>query len=184
MTETLIEIDGIRLQKTTLVHETGFLAAVGRSRDLHHPWVHPASTPAQFATHLARFDSESHLSLLAVTESDELAGCINLNEIVRGAFQSAYLGYYAFNPLAASGRMFTAMRAVLTYAFTTVGLHRLEANIQPGNLRSIGLVEALGFRHEGFSPRYLRIGQEWKDHERFAITLEDAHRSDLFELTG
>jgi ribosomal-protein-alanine N-acetyltransferase len=61
---------------------------------------------------------------------------------------------------------------VLRHAFETVGLHRVEANIQPENVRSIALVEGLGFRREGYSPRYLRIGGEWRDHVRYAILSE------------
>jgi ribosomal-protein-alanine N-acetyltransferase len=61
---------------------------------------------------------------------------------------------------------------VVTLAFRAYGLHRLEANIQPGNERSRRLVERLGFRCEGLSPRYLKIGGRWRDHERWAITSE------------
>jgi ribosomal-protein-alanine N-acetyltransferase len=66
---------------------------------------------------------------------------------------------------------------VLRHAFETIGLHRVEANIQPGNARSIALVERLGFRREGYSPRYLRIGGEWRDHVRYAILAEDVDAS-------
>jgi ribosomal-protein-alanine N-acetyltransferase len=52
-------------------------------------------------------------------------------------------------------------------------LHRLEANIQPGNLSSIGLVRSLGFKKEGFSEKYLQINGEWMDHERWAILVEN-----------
>jgi ribosomal-protein-alanine N-acetyltransferase len=67
------------------------------------------------------------------------------------------------------------LTAVLFDAFEKHGLHRLEANIQPGNKNSRSLVESLGFRLEGFSPRYLKIAGRWRDHERWAVTAEEWH---------
>jgi ribosomal-protein-alanine N-acetyltransferase len=61
------------------------------------------------------------------------------------------------------------MLQVIRHAFDKLGLHRLEANIQPGNLASIGLAQATGFQYEGFSPRFLKIRGEWCDHERWAV---------------
>ncbi|MGI0487716.1 GNAT family N-acetyltransferase [Pantanalinema rosaneae CENA516] len=52
-------------------------------------------------------------------------------------------------------------------------MHRVEANVQPQNRASIHLVERLGFTKEGFSRRYLKINEEWRDHERWALTVED-----------
>jgi ribosomal-protein-alanine N-acetyltransferase len=97
---------------------------------------------------------------------------VNLNEIVRGAFHSAYLGYYGFVPHAGQGYMAEGLRLALRHAFRRLGLHRLEANIQPGNRASRALVRRLGFRREGYSPRYLKIGGRWRDHERWAIVRE------------
>ncbi len=154
-------------------HQSAFLAAVERSHPLHHPWVAPPATAEAFAAAVARSDGDRHQSYLAQDGTGSLVACINLNEIVRGAFRSAYLGYYAFVPHAGTGRMKRAMALVIAKAFGELELHRLEANIQPGNTASIALVRSLGFRREGFSPRYLHIDGAWRDHERYAITCED-----------
>jgi ribosomal-protein-alanine N-acetyltransferase len=70
---------------------------------------------------------------------------------------------------ARTGLMTEALRAAVAYAFSELGLHRVEANIQPGNTASTALVRRLGFKQEGLSPRYLRINGEWRDHERWAL---------------
>jgi ribosomal-protein-alanine N-acetyltransferase len=70
--------------------------------------------------------------------------------------------------------MTEGMRLVIGRAFGTLRLHRLEANIQPANAASIALVRRLGFRKEGLSRRYLKIGGRWRDHERWAILAEEA----------
>jgi ribosomal-protein-alanine N-acetyltransferase len=69
--------------------------------------------------------------------------------------------------------MSAGLALVLRQAFRQLGLHRVEANIQPDNARSIALVRRLGFRREGFSPRYLKLGGRWRDHERWALLREE-----------
>ena len=101
-------------------------------------------------------------------------GVVNLMEIVANPFyQGAYLGYHGMAALAGRGLMTEAVRLASAHAFGALGLHRLEANIQPGNTRSIALVRRLGFRLEGFSPRYLRVDGEWRDHERWALLADE-----------
>jgi [ribosomal protein S5]-alanine N-acetyltransferase len=113
-----------------------------------------------------------HRLLVCRRVDGTIVGVINLNEIVRATFQSAYLGYYAFYPHAGRGYMTEGLALVLRHAFRRLGLHRLEANLQPENRASRALVRRLGFRKEGFSPRYLKIGGRWRDHERWAIVRE------------
>jgi len=96
-----------------------------------------------------------------------------VSQIVRGAFQSGYLGYYAHQRHSQRGLMREAMLQTVDHAFGALALHRLEANIQPANRASIALARSAGFRLEGFSPRYLLIGGQWRDHERYAITADD-----------
>ena len=100
-------------------------------------------------------------------------GVINVSNIIRGTFQSAFLGYYAFSDYTGQGLMQEGLRLVLAHAFRKFRLHRLEANIQPRNAASVQLVRSCGFVREGYSRRYLKISGRWKDHERWAILAED-----------
>lgn len=161
------------LERPSLGREAEFLAAVCRSRALHSHWAAPPDTAVEFAEYVRRFTRPEHIGHFVCTREGELAGVINLSEVVRGAFQSGYLGYYAFTPHAGHGYMKDALAAVIDVAFREHGLHRMEANIQPDNGRSIGLVSGMGFRREGYSPKYLKLGGEWRDHERWALTVED-----------
>lgn len=153
--------------------EAPFLDAVARIRALIGDWVDPPADSERFAEHLVKYSTDNRFSYLARDEQSQLIGCININEIVRSAFQSAFLGYYAFSPHNGKGLMKQAMALVIAEAFGRHQLHRLEANIQPDNRASSALVESLGFRKEGYSPRYLKIAGQWRDHERFALTVEE-----------
>jgi ribosomal-protein-alanine N-acetyltransferase len=163
----------IRLTAPSTRFETEFLAAVQRSRKLHRPWVSPPETMSGFRSYIRSKTSPTSIAYFVWSGEGELVGVVNLSEIVRGQFQSAYLGYYAFSPHQRKGYMRLALAAVVQRAFFTYGLHRLEANIQPRNRASRALVQSIGFQQEGFSPRYLKILGRWRDHERWAITRED-----------
>jgi [ribosomal protein S5]-alanine N-acetyltransferase len=173
-----LKIEGIK--KTRSILETPsrrrreeFLAAVGRSRALHGHWASPPQTVAAFETYLKRIQQPAHVGFWVRSDDNELAGVINISEIVRGMFLSGYLGYYAFVPHNGRGYMTEGIRAVVSRAFRVLRLHRLEANIQLDNEASRRLVQRLGFRYEGFSPRYLKLAGRWRDHERWALTVEE-----------
>jgi len=152
------------------------LAAARSSRALHHPWLRAPQTPQQFRALLARAaQPDQHTHLVCLRDSGAAVGVINLSNIVRGALCSAYLSYYVFAGHERQGLMRESLHAAVRHAFGTLKLHRLEANIQPGNAASRALVRGSGFTLEGFSPRYLKIGGRWRDHERWA-RLADAPR--------
>jgi ribosomal-protein-alanine N-acetyltransferase len=155
------------------LHETEFLAAVARSRRLHGAWVTAPSSSAEYGLYLKERKGPRHVKFFVCGEDRQICGVINLSEIVRGSFQSAYMGYYALSPHAGKGYMSAGIDLVLERAFGELRLHRVEANIQPKNRRSVELVRRAGFRLEGVSERYLRIAGRWRDHERWAITIED-----------
>jgi ribosomal-protein-alanine N-acetyltransferase len=164
---------GVRLRAPAETDREAFVAAARRSRDLHHPWTPAPDTDEAYDRYLSRAAQPNQSCLLVVTDDDRLAGVYNLSEIVRGAFQNAFLGYYAFVPLAGTGLMRAAMPLVLAHAFDELGLHRLQANVQPENARSRALLEATGWRKEGYAPHYLFIDGAWRDHVLYAVTVED-----------
>lgn len=149
--------------------------ALNRASDrLHRGWVSPPLTAKAFSAYMERASQPNNeFYFICRREDGAIAGAINLSQLVRGAFQNAFLGYYIGAPFARRGYMTEAMRLMLNHTFRRLKLHRVEANIQPGNVASRALVVRAGFRLEGFSPRYLKIAGRWRDHERWAMTAED-----------
>ncbi|SEK78446.1 ribosomal-protein-alanine N-acetyltransferase [Pseudoxanthomonas sp. GM95] len=141
---------------------------------LHRPWVSPCLDPAGFEAWFARTHAADYVSLIAFERgSGQVAGVFNASQISRGNFLNACLGYYACQPCAGHGLMRAALPQVLAHLFGVVGLHRIEANIQPDNAPSIALARGAGFRLEGYSPRYLKINGQWRDHERWALLADE-----------
>jgi RimJ/RimL family protein N-acetyltransferase len=143
-------------------------------------------TPDDLPRHLAAQSADYRTFFVLanrIKTGQPFVGRVNLTNAVRGRFRSVAMGYDAYLPYAGQGLFADGLRLVLDLAFATIedggmDLHRVEANVQPGNTRSAGLLRSLGFRHEGFSPRYLFLPDEqgvevWRDHERYAITREE-----------
>ena len=150
-----------------------FIAAMRASRRLHGRWLSPPTTPEAFGEWVLRARQEAFETMLTCRREDgAIVGYFNIGQIIRGYLQSAFLGYGAVAAYAGRGYMTEGLELVLQYAFTDLSLHRLEANIQPGNEASIALVRRCGFVKEGFSERYLKINGRWRDHERWAIRSE------------
>ncbi|MEU3264836.1 GNAT family N-acetyltransferase [Streptomyces bacillaris] len=171
------------LRRFTEADAAEFTARARESRAHHHPWLFPPERPDTYAAYteaLARDPAREGFLVCERGDGGEggahgspdgaIAGFININNIVLGGFRCGALGYGAFAHAAGRGLMGEALGLVMDLAFGPLGLHRLEANIQPGNAASIALVQRAGFRLEGFSPDFLHIDGAWRDHERWAIT--------------
>lgn len=153
-----------------------FVAAMRASADLHQPWISPPIEDEAFDAVLERARGDGFEFMLVRRRSDAaIAGYFDISQIIRGPLQSAFLGYGGVAALAGRGYMSEGLRLLLRYVFEELRLHRIEANIQPGNERSLALVRRAGFVREGYSERYLKIGGQWRDHERWAIRVEQWH---------
>jgi len=151
-----------------------FVEKTKASIENHRPWVYPSTTVQGYLNYLARCDGERNVGYFICRKKDDaIVGLVNVNEIVRGSLQGAFVGYWIVDGYQGNGYMSEGLALVFDEAFGELLLHRLEINIQPTNTRSLALAERLGLNREGFSPRYLFIDGEWKDHERWAMLVED-----------
>src|ERR1700683_3581512 len=164
----------VYLRLPTYSDEQEFTSLMRASRAFHRPWATAPTDQERFIAYLADSRRPDFEALLVCRGSDDaILGFFNLSQIARGSMQSAYLGYAIGRPFAGQGYMSEAIQIVLRRAFIDLRLHRLEANIQPGNKASVALGEGAGFRREGFSPRYLKISGRWRDHERWALLADE-----------
>lgn len=148
------------------------------SRALHGSWLAAPSDDHAYGAYLDRLATPGHYGFVVrELTTQRLAGVVNLNNVILGALRSGALAYYALEGSQGRGLLTEAVALVVDHAFDVLGLHRVEANVQPGNHRSQQLVRRLGFRLEGFSPAYLFIDGDWRDHDRFALTAEDPRPS-------
>ena len=174
----MIEQARIYLRPPEVADEHEFTALMRASRFFHRPWATAPTDTERFLAYISDSQRPDFEAFLVCRRSDHvIVGFFNLSQIARGSLQSAYLGYAVGKPFAAQGYMREAIELVLRVAFIDLGLHRLEANIQPGNRASIALAQGAGFRREGFSPRYLKISGRWRDHERWALVADDWRRA-------
>jgi len=107
-----------------------------------------------------------------ILAEDLIVGTVSLTAIERGIFQNGRFGYSMDEGFTGKGIMTAAIKYVVKFAFSELGLHRLEANIMPRNTASKRVLEKCGFQKYGFSPYYLRINNTWEDHDNYMIISE------------
>ena len=148
------------------------------SRDFLAPWeptwAYDALTRGAFRRRLKMYKAElrqgvTYSFLILRRVDDVLLGGITLSNLRRGVAQSATLGYWIGSPYRNQGYMTDSLAVILEFAFSRIGLHRVEAACLPANEASRRLLLRSGFREEGYAREYLRISGRWQDHQLFAI---------------
>jgi ribosomal-protein-alanine N-acetyltransferase len=162
-----------------------YLRVLAVSDALHAPWNPRA--PAElspsdlFDRGLARVHEGSCVRFVGILADGRIGGFFNLNELVRGPFQNAYAGWSVNAEVAGTGIATEGVTALLDLAFAAapdgVGLHRVQANVVPRNVRSVRVAEKCGFRREGLALRYLQIAGVWEDHLMFAKVADEHARA-------
>lgn len=174
--------------------------AVQASRERLREW-NPVN-PADLDWHLAR-QGPDHRTLMihaldasawavgGVVPEHGIVGKVNVTNVVRGRAMCATLGYDAYDPYAGHGLFAEGLRLVVDVAFAAIpagmGLHRVEASVQPGNVRSALVLRSLGFRRRGAWPSYLMLPDasgvdRWRDHVTYGVT-EPEWPAEPFALT-
>jgi ribosomal-protein-alanine N-acetyltransferase len=140
----------------------------------HHP--DPETNREVFAARCGSRDRERLAGsqyAFGIFVDGAFAGELNLNNIVRGAMQSATIGYWIDRARAGRSLMSESIVVLMQFAFEELNLHRLEICIIPRNSNSRRVVEKLDLREEGIAQRFLEINGAWEDHVRFGFTIEE-----------
>ena len=141
-------------------------------------WARDELTRSAFRRRLRQYqrelrDDQGYTFFILRHRDAVLLGGLSISNIRRGVAQAASLGYWMGAPHIRKGYMTDAVKAVLPFAFATLGLHRLEAACLPHNGASARVLEKSGFRREGTARRYLKINGVWQDHHLFALLQDD-----------
>ena len=159
------------------VRNEGWLAPwEGRPERATEASWHERHSGAVYAAMLRALRSEAAAGRalpFGVTVDERLVGQVTVSNVVRGAFDSASVGYWVDERVAGRGVVPTALALVVDHCFRAVGLHRVEADVRPENARSLRVVRKLGLREEGLHRRFLFIDGDWRDHLCFSVLREE-----------
>lgn len=168
----LLRLDDVEELTEVLCRNREFLAPWDPVRDDAYFTVPLQLEQAKAA--LAAHDGGTSVPLVILNGAGHLAGRLNINGIVRGAFQSAAMGYWVSQADNGAGLATAAVADAVDLARNTLGLHRLQAETLLHNAGSQRVLEKNGFSRYGMAPKYLKIAGHWQDHVLFQKILEQA----------
>lgn len=149
-------------------------------------WPQDDLTRAAFRRRLAAYSRDREqgaaYAFFVFREPDEiLTGGITLSNVRRGVAQMGSIGYWCGKPHTRNGHTLAAVRSVVSFAFQTLRLHRLEAACIDDNAPSRRLLLQAGFAEEGFAKAYLKINGVWRDHVLFGLVSPFSATDDVDE---
>lgn len=170
----------ITIRPLTLEHGPELAAVMQRNREFLAPWE-PERDQDYFTEEsvtatigqLLKMREAGQTVPFVIDDDGAVVGRTTLNNIVRGPFQSASVGYWVDGDQGGRGTATQACRLVVEFAFAELGLHRVEAGTLVHNVRSQRVLKRNGFEQFGFAPRYLEIAGAWQDHLLFQRINED-----------
>jgi ribosomal-protein-alanine N-acetyltransferase len=159
------------LLRPIALHDAKELVALHRASRAHFgSWTPPTLSLAEFRKNFVQWTRPGSLRyVVCLREDGRIVGDVAFSQIFFGRLKSAYMGYSIGAAYAGQGYMQEALLLALRYVFRELKLNRVEANIQPGNCPSIALAQRLGFSMEGYSRRYLKLANGWRDHQRWTL---------------
>src|SRR5665213_120291 len=178
----VIRGDSVMLRTPVLSDYAQWTKLREESRAFLAPWepIWPADdlTRLAFRRRLRRYQREirngtGYPFFVFSTDGDTLLGGLTMAQIQRGVSQSATIGYWMGKAYAGKGFMTAAVRSVVTFAFDSLHLNRVDAACLPHNAASIRLLEKVGFQREGYARKYLCIDGRWQDHLLFGLLRDD-----------
>ncbi|MGA7713100.1 MAG: GNAT family N-acetyltransferase [Rhizomicrobium sp.] len=181
--QPIIRGDGVYLRYPRIADYLVWSRLRGESRNFLAPWepswAADELTKGAFRRRIKRYQKETrqdsaYAFFVFRSEDNALMGGCTLSNVRRGVTQCCALGYWIGERFARQGYMYDALRALVPFIFSTLGLHRIEAACLPSNEPSKNLLVKTGFRQEGLAKRYLQINGEWRDHALFALLEDEA----------
>jgi [ribosomal protein S5]-alanine N-acetyltransferase len=181
--QPVIHGSDVYLRYPRMADHVGWAAVRGESREFLSPWepvwASDELSKGAYRRRIKRYQKETRADsayafFVFRKDGDTLMGGCTLSNVRRGVTQCCALGYWIGERFARQGYMFDAVRALVPFIFTTLGLHRIEAACLPSNEPSKNLLTKVGFRQEGLARGYLQINGEWRDHALFALLADEA----------
>jgi ribosomal-protein-alanine N-acetyltransferase len=118
----------------------------------------------------------NHIDLMVEwKERNKVIGNIGIGISDKDENKQGTIGWLLGNTFQGQGFASEAARALITYGFDKLELHRISARTSRDNIRSWLLMERIGMRREAHFKQSEYINAEWQDEFVYAVLSEEWH---------